>query len=228
MTQKLLRLTKKTMLGKGNAKHTAKPSSLERSSLERTENNKILAEELHKPVIKKFNKRKAYSQFRENIWGVDLADTQSLSKKNKGIKNLLCAIDLFSKYTFIVTLKDKKRISIVNAFNKIIKQSNRKPNKIWVDQGSEFYNRVLKKWLSDDDIIMYSTFNEDKSVVAERFIRTLKNELDKHMMATGKNVYYDVLDDVINEYNNTKDNTIKMKPKDVKNDNKRVYIDEHN
>ena len=228
MTQKLLRLTKKTMLGKGNAKHTAKPSSLERSSLERTENNKILAEELHKPVIKKFNKRKAYSQFRENIWGVDLADTQSLSKKNKGIKNLLCAIDLFSKYTFIVPLKDKKRISIVNAFNKIIKQSNRKPNKIWVDQGSEFYNRVLKKWLSDDDIIMYSTFNEDKSVVAERFIRTLKNELDKHMMATGKNVYYDVLDDVINEYNNTKDNTIKMKPKDVKNDNKRVYIDEHN
>ena len=228
MTQKLLRLTKKTMLGKGNAKHTAKPSSLERSSLERTENNKILAEELHKPVIKKFNKRKAYSQFRENIWGVDLADTQSLSKKNKGIKNLLCAIDLFSKYTFIVPLKDKKRISIVNAFNKIIKQSNRKPNKIWVDQGSEFYNRVLKKWLSDDDIIMYSTFNEDKSVVAERFIRTLKNELDKHMMATGKNVYYDVLDDVINGYNNTKDNTIKMKPKDVKNDNKRVYIDENN
>ena len=120
-------------------------------------NNKILAEELYKPVIKKFNKRKVYSQFRDNIWGVDLADTQSLSKKNKGIKYLLCAIDLFSKYTFVVPLKDKKGISIVNAFNKIIKQSNRKPNKIWVDQGSEFYNRVFKKWLSDNDIIMYST-----------------------------------------------------------------------
>ena len=76
---------------------------------------------MHKPVIKKFNKRKVYSQFRDNIWGVDLADTQSLSKKNKGIKYLLCAIDLFSKYTFVVPLKDKKRISIVNAFNKIIK-----------------------------------------------------------------------------------------------------------
>ena len=124
------------MSGKGNAKHRAKPSSLERSSLERTkEVNKILAEELHKPVIKKFNKRKVYSQFKDNIWGVDLADMQSLSRKNKGIKYLLCAIDLYSKYAFVIPLKEKKGISIVNAFNKIIKQSNGKPNKIWVDQG---------------------------------------------------------------------------------------------
>ena len=75
---------------------------------------------------------------------------------------------------------------------------------------------------------MHSTFNEGKLVVAERFIRTLKNELYKHMTATGKNAYYDVLDDIVNEYNNTKHNTFKMKPKDVKNDNKTVYIDEHN
>ena len=152
---------------------------------------------------------------------------QSLSRKNKGIKYLLCAIDLFSKYAFVVPLKDKKGISIVNALNKIIKQSHRKPNKIWVDQGAEFYNHVFKKWLSDNDIIMYSTFNEGKSVVAERYIRPLKNKLYKHMTATGKNVYYDVLDDVYNEYNNTKHNTIKMKPIDI-GDNKRVYIDEHN
>ena len=191
-------------------------------------NNKILAEELHKPVIKKFNERKVYSQFKDNIWGVDLADMQSLSKQNKGINYLLCAVDLYSKYAFVVSLKDKKGISIVNAFNKIIKQSNRKPNKIWVDRGGEFYNRVFKKWLSDNDIIMYSTFKEGKSVVAERFTRTLKNKLYKHMTATGKNVYYDVLDDIVNEYNNTKHNTIKMKPIDVKNDNKSVYIDEHN
>ena len=189
----------------------------------------ILADELHKPVIKKFYKRKVYSQFKDNIWGVvDLADTQSLSRKNKGIKYLLCAIDLYSKYAFVISLKDKKGISIVNAFDKIIKQSNRKPNKIWVDQGSEFYNNNFKKWLSDNNIIMYSTYNEGKSVVAERFIRTLKNKLYKPMTTTGKNVYYDVLDDVVNEYSNTKHSAIKMKPKDVKNDNKRVYIDEHN
>ena len=119
----------------------------------------ILADELHKPIIKKFDKRKVYSQFKDNIWGIDLSDMQSLSRKNKGIKYLLCAIDLHSKYAFVLPLKDKKGISIVNAFDKIIKQSNRKPNKIWVDQGGEFYINVFKKWLSDNDIIMYSTYN---------------------------------------------------------------------
>ena len=92
---------------------------------------------------------------------------QSLSKKNKSIKYLLCAIDLYSKYAFVVPLKDKKGISIVNAFDKIIKQSNRKPNKIWVDQGGEFYSNVFEEWLSDNDMIMYSTYNEGKSVVAD-------------------------------------------------------------
>ena len=186
----------------------------------------ILADERHKPIIKKFEKRKVYSQFKDNIWGIDLADRQSLSRKNKGIKYLLYVIDLYSKYAFVIPLKDKKGISILNALDKIIKQYNRKPNKIWVDQGEEFYNNAFEKWLSDNDINMYSTYNEGKSVVAERFTRTLKNKLYKHMTATGKNVYY-VLDDVVNKYNNTKHSTTKMKPIDVKN-NKRVYIDEHN
>ena len=215
-------------------KSTAEPSSIERmvsgfKKLENTakSNSSILADELHKPIINKFNKTKVYSQFKDNIWGVDLADMQSLSRKSKGIKYLLCALDLYSKYAFVIPLKDKKGISIVNAFNKIIKQSNRKPNKICVDQGGEFYNNVFKKWFSDNDIIMYSTYNEGKSVIAERFIRTLKNKLYKHMTATGRSAYYDVLDDVVNKYNNTKHNTIKMKPTDVRN-NKRIYIDEHN
>ena len=154
---------------------------------------------------------------------------QSLSRKNKGIKYLLCVIDLYSKYAFVIPLKDKKGISIVNAFNKIIKQSSRKPNKIWVDQGGEFYNIIFEKWLSDNDINMYSMYNEGRSVVAERFIRKLKNKLYKHTgTATGKNVYYDVLDAVVNKYNNTKHSTIKMKPIDLEDNNKRVHIDEHN
>ena len=191
-------------------------------------NSLILTDELHKPIIRNFNKRKVYSQFKDNIWGVYLADMQSLSRKNTGIKYLLCARELFSKYAFLIPLKDKKVISIINAFNKIIKQSNRKPNKMWVDQGGEFYNNVFEKWLSDNDIIMYSKYNEGKSVVAERFIRTLKNKLYKHMTATGKNVYYDVLDDAVNKYNNTKHSTIEMKPINLEDNNKRVYIDEHN
>ena len=205
----------------GSGITTAGPSALAGSS-------SVLADEHHKPIIKKFDKRKVYSQFKDNIWGEDLADMQSLSRKNKGIKYLLCAIDLYSKYAFVIPLKDKKGINIVNAFDKIIKESNRKPNKIWVDQGSEFYNNNFKKWLSDNNIIMYSTYNEGKSVVDERFIRTLKNKLYKHMTATGKNVYYDVLDDIVNKYNNTKHSTIKMKPIDVGDNNNRVYVDEHN
>ena len=108
-------------------KSTAEPSSLERTGsgfkkLKNTaRNSSILADERHKPIIRKFDKRKVYSQFKDNIWGVDLADMQSLRKKNKGIKYLLCAIDLYSKYAFVIPLKDKKGISIVNAFNKIIK-----------------------------------------------------------------------------------------------------------
>ena len=125
-------------------KSTAEPSSLERMG-SGIESSSILADELYKPIIKKFDKRKVYSQFKDNIWGVDLADMQSLSRKNKGIKYLLCTIDLYSKYAFVIPLKDKKGISIVNAFNKIIKQFERKPNKIWVDQGGEFYNSVFKR-----------------------------------------------------------------------------------
>ena len=74
----------------------------------------------------------------------------------------------------VIPLKEKNEISVTNGFNKIIKQSGRKPNKIWVDQGSEFYDHVFKRWLSRNNIIMYSTYSEGKSVVAERFIRTLK------------------------------------------------------
>ena len=80
------------------------------------------------------NPIQVYSSFRDNIWGVDLTDMQSLSKYNKGIKYLLYAIDIFSKYAWVVPLKDKRVISIVNAFQKVISKG-RKPNKIWVDQG---------------------------------------------------------------------------------------------
>ena len=148
-----------------------------------------LADELHKPIIRKFNKQYIYSSFKDNIWGADLAGMQLLSKFNKGIKYLLCVIDLFSKYAFVILLKDKKGSSIVNAFQSILDQSKRKPNKIWFDKGSEFYNASFKKWLQDNNIIMYSTNNEGKSVVAEIFIRTLKSKSYKYMTSISKNVY---------------------------------------
>ena len=186
--------------------------------------NEQLANELHKPIIRKFEKRKVYSIFKDNIWAVDLADMQLLSKYNKGIRFLLCVIDIFSKYAWVVPLKDKKGISIVKALQSILKQSNSKPNKIWVDKGSEFYNAYFKKWLRDNDIVMYSTHNEGKSVVAERFIRTLKSKIYKYMTSISKNVYINKLDDIVDEYNNTYHTTIKMKPLDVK-DNTYINAD---
>ena len=122
---------------------------------------------------------------------------QLLSKFNKGFRFLLCVIDIFSKYTWVVPLKDRKGVSIVNAFQIILKESNRKPNKIWVDKGSEFYNNSFEKWLRDNNIEMYSIHNEGKSVIAERFIRTLKNKIYKYMTSISKNVYIDKLDDIV-------------------------------
>ena len=136
----------------------------------------------------------------------------------------MCVIDIFSKYAWVVPLKDKKGVSIVDAFQKILDDSDRKPNKIWVDERSEFYNNSFKKWLKDIDIEMYSIHNEGKSVVAERFIRTLKTKIYKYMTSVSKNVYIDKLDDIVGEYNNTYHRLIKMKLADVKDNTYRYTI----
>ena len=106
---------------------------------------------------------------------------QLINKFNKGFRFLLCVIDIFSKYAWVVPLKDRKGITITNVFQKILKEPNRKPNKIWVDKGSEFYNSSVKKLLKDNDIETYSIHNEKKFVVAERFITTLKTKIYQYM-----------------------------------------------
>ena len=147
-----------------------------------------------------------------------------MSKYNKGNKYFLRAIDLFSKYAWVVPIKG---ISIVNAFQKMISKE-RKPNKIWVDQGSQFYNNSFNDFLKINNIEMYSTYNEGKSVVAVRFIRALKSKVFKHMTSISKNVYFDVLDDIVNKYNNTVHKTIKMKPIDVTDDSYAEYNEDFN
>ena len=184
--------------------------------------NEQLADELHKPIIRIFKKRKVYSAFKDNIWVSDLAYMQLISKINKGFRFLLCVIDTDSKYAWVVTSKDKKGVSIVNELQSIFKKSNRKPSKVWVDKGSKSYNSHFKKWLKGNSIEMHSTHNEGKFVVAERFIRKIKNKIYKYMTSISKNVYIDKLDDIVHKYNNKKHRTIKMKPTDVK-DN--TYID---
>ena len=190
--------------------------------------NKKLADELHKPIVKKFKRKKAYSSFKDNIWGVDLADMTLISKFNKGIKYFLCVIDFYSRYSWVVGLKDKKEVSIVNGFRSILDRSKRKPNKIWEDHRSEFYNNSFKKYLKENDIEMYSAFSEGKSVVAERFIKTLKNKIYKCMTRVGKNVYFNVLDNIVDKYNNTYHSSVKMKPKNVTDNSFAEYSEESN
>ena len=115
--------------------------------------NEQLAEELHKPITRKFKKQKVHSSFNNKIWGADLVDIQLISKFNKRIRFLLCVIDIFSKYALVFPLKDKKDITITNAFQKILYESRR------INKGSEFYNRPLKSWLEKNHIEMYSTHN---------------------------------------------------------------------
>ena len=141
---------------------------------------KKLAQKLHKPVIKKYKKRKVNWRFKDNIWAADLAEKGSLSSKNKSFNYLLSAIDIFTKYTWVKTLKDKTGKTVLNAFIEIVNDSNHKPSKLWVDQGRELYNQLMQEWL-DNNILMHSAYNEGKSVIAERFIKTLKAKIYKKM-----------------------------------------------
>ena len=132
---------------------------------------------------------------------------------------------MFSKYAFVVPLKDKKGTTIANAFHQsILNSSKGRPNKICVDQGSKFYNKSFKKWLKDNNVEIYSAHNEGKSVVAE----TSKSKNYKHRRAVSKNVYFHVLNDIVDECNNIYHKTIKMKPIDVKSDCFAEYNEESN
>ena len=115
--------------------------------------NKELSEELYRQIIQKLKKRKVHSSFTDNIWGADLADVQLICKFNKG-RFLLWVIDIYSKYTSVIPLKDKKGIIITNAFENILDKSKHKQNKIWVDKEREFYNRSMKLLLQNNDIEM--------------------------------------------------------------------------
>ena len=147
---------------------------------------------------------------------------QLISKFKKGLSFLLCVIDIFSKYAWVIPLRDKISITITNAFQKVLKESDCKPNKIWVDKGSAFYNRSIKSCLEKNAIEMYSRHNQGKSVVAERFLRILRNKIYKFTTLISKNVYIDKLDDKVDKCNNSYHKTITMKLFNVK---PSTYID---
>ena len=171
-----------------------------------------LAEELHKPITKNFRKRRVISFGIDKIWAADLVEMQKFSKWNKGIKYLLMVIDVFSKYGWIVPLKDKKTESVSSAFDETLKKNKREPEMLWTDKGSEFVSKHFKDFLKKNKIELYHTENEEKSSIVERWNRTMKNKMWKMFSANNNTVYWDKLDKLVDDYNNTKHSGVKMTP----------------
>ena len=175
-----------------------------------------LAEELHKPVAYKFKKRRVYVNGIDEIWSADLVDMSSFAKDNNGIKFLLTVIDVFSKYGWIIPLKNKTGNAVAIALKYIFK--DRMPKKLWVDKGKEFYNKDVKSLID-----LYSTENDEKSCVVERWNRTMREKMFKYCSANSTRKYIDIIDELVDQYNNTTHSSIKMTPVDAsmrKNENR--------
>ena len=151
-----------------------------------------LADELHKPIKLNFTRRRVIVNGIDKIWCSDLVEMQQFNKWNKGYRYFLMVLDLFSKNGWIVPLKDKKRETVTKAFKTIFKEG-RKPQYLWTDKEKEYYNKYLKELLKRDNITIYSTENEEKSSVCERWNRTIKTKMWKQFTVQGNTVYLDIL-----------------------------------
>ena len=141
------------------------------------------------------------------IWAADLPDMRALAKENEGYNFLLLVIDIFNKYGWIKPLKDKKGETIVKALKDIFKESGRRPAKLWTDKGREFFNKDVR-----DLVELYATENEEKSSIAERWIRTMKEKMFKYFTDYNTNKYIDALPDLVEDYNNTVHSSTKLTP----------------
>ena len=186
-----------------------------------------LADELHKPIRRKFQKRKVVAKTVDDIWTADLVEMIPLAKYNKGFKYLLMVIDVFSKFGWIVPLKTKTGVAVANAFKGLFKEveeegkegeggrRRRVPTRLWTDKGKEFYNKTMKKLLEKNKILLYSTENEEKSSVAERWNRTMKRNMWKYFTANNTHKYLDILPALVDKYNNSYHRSIKCTPREA-------------
>ena len=173
--------------------------------------NKILSEELHKSKRKNYPRRKIIVNHIDDIFAADLVEMQKFTKLNKGYRYLLTCIDIFSKFAWVIPLKDKKGINVKNVLEKIFNKI--KPKFLWTDKGKEFYNKQVQDLLNENNIKLYSTNNSEiKSAVVERFNRTFKNIMYKKFTENNNTIFYNILDELVNNYNNKYHSTIRMTP----------------
>ena len=171
---------------------------------------KQLIKELLKPKRRRFRRRKVLAGGVDSIWTADLLDIHQYAHQNKGYKFILVVLDIFSRYAWARPLKNKSGKEVANAFKDIIEEVGRRPKKLWTDEGTEFYNTNVARVLNG--IELYSTHNEPKAAIAERFIRTLREKIETNYILTQSTVWYDILPELLREYNTSKHRTIKMTP----------------
>lgn len=177
----------------------------------------ILAEELHKTARKRFPRRRVIVKNIDETWGMDICFMTDLESDNKGYKYILTIIDCFSKFAWAIPLKTKDAKSVFDAFLQVLNTSGRKPKNIWVDQGSEFYNTIFTKYLKQNKIARYSTYENFHNPIIERFNRTLKTMMWKRFTLENTRNWLDMLESLVHQYNNSKHRSIGMKPIEASN-----------
>ena len=178
-----------------------------------------LINELNKPVINKFERKKVIVNHIDEIHSCDLVDMVKYSKVNRGYKYIFNDIDIFSKYAWSFSLKTKTVKEIKSCFQKIFKE--RKPSYIWSDQESAFFSKEMLKLFEHHSIKIYYTHSNLKAVVIERFNRSLRELMMKSCVKSNNTVWYNILPELIKTYNNRYHHTIKMKPIDVNKSNEK-------
>ena len=183
---------------------------------------------LHKPRRRRFPTLSVIVGGLDDQWVADLVEVQPLAKYNRGLRYLLTVVDVLSKYAWVQPLKAKTGVALVHAFDKIVTQGRRRPNRLQMDRGKEFYNRTFQRWLDEQGIQHFSTEGDAKASVVERFNRTLKERLYRYFTAANTLTFDDVLPNLVQGYNSTRHRSIGMVPQDVTWDNeeavwKRLY-----
>jgi transposase InsO family protein len=172
---------------------------------------------LHKPIVKKFQRRKTFAKGINDLFQADLADMRNLASYNAGYSYILTCIDVFSRYAFAVPIKDKRGVTVADAFEKIFVE--RVPNMLQTDRGLEFLNAQVQQVFRKHNIHHYFSLNDDiKAALVERLNRTLKSRLYRYMTGRHTNRWVDVLDAVVRSYNQSLHRSIGMAPIDVTSD----------
>ena len=176
---------------------------------------KQLAKEPLKQKRKRFPSRRIFLTNVDYIWTMDLLDIHQFSRQNKNFRYILVMLDIFSGFAWARPLEGETGVGVAAAIQNIIETSGRKPYKIWNDKGKEFYNISVGRVFENYNIILYSTHNEPKASIAERFIRTLRGKIESNLILTKNTVWYDVLPESLQEYNQSKHRSIGMSPEEA-------------